>query len=211
MGLIKEEEKCYRVIKFTDILREYNNETDLIILQHNLLSKKSIDTKEIQKELENILVEDNVVAPQEFKINQKKRDISILKQVLFRTEKNETFLDKKEFNRFKKLRKDEKTSVDYLNRLEKSLSDDIRTSARHLATILKISHTKANQIICNLSNFQRKERILWVNGANVDQVYALRKKFPSATIYPMVSLNKTKIHFGSSLIEIPGRIKPLSF
>lgn len=211
----KGEGNSYRFIKFQTILKNFCENTGLVITKHQLLKSgfenKSI--KEIKAHILCYLVEDNIIARQRFKI-EKKREIRSLINRLQPTDFNgelkkelSFFLNKKDYSKLKKLLKKNENSfervVEMLRKEKRSeLDKRVMVSVRLISDKLKVSHRTATLIISDLKDkfgYNAKEHIMWVKGCNMNQSDALRVRFPNAFIIELPFYGITKVSFGTEL------------
>lgn len=197
LGFIIEKENHYKLVKFGKVLELFRKETGFYFAQYSILKKKELKFKEIVSEIEQLLLFDNIYAKQKHKIRRKQELIEVYQQ-LHSTVKTENFGFS--YDKYKKLVKALKESnrVGNINdRLD--YNREVVTSCRHASSVLGISHQKANKILNNHSTLTRSIKIMWINGVSEHIYDEAKKRFPKACIYPMITLNKTKVSFGSTL------------
>jgi len=166
--------------------------------KHGKLKNGPTKHKEVLRELEYLLLEDNIYEKQNYAIKAKEEKIRLFK-LSKRTDKNPS--PSSDYKKIKKIVK-EQGSNKRVGSMKESLNYNAQviTSARHTASVLGMSQQKANKLLNSMPNHKRKIIVQWVDGISFEKLESLKEQFPKATIYPMVSKNKIKICFGSSLI-----------
>lgn len=201
LGWISKESNGYRIIKFREIVIDQYSELELFFDKHRILASKSLDFKEIEQQINELLIIDNIIKPQQRKINQKS-----LIELFERFSNNGT--DKKV--------KDEWYELPYKTRLrivqaykKKCVQDqknnsqqyrkDVITSVRHASKKLSISKYKASKVMNGARNFDRTILSSWVKGVSFIKMEQLKIQFPNATIIPFMKFDKIKVCHGSIL------------
>lgn len=190
----------YKLIKFVDVVRDFNSDTQLIFNNHGVLKDKCSDFDVNLKNLENLLFIDNIYTKQEKAIKVKKEKKRLL-SILMRTDKS--YVHPSDYKRARRLLKKAKT-MSGVAAMDKSLSLDltIRTSARHAGNLMGMSAPKANKILNNLAGYGRKILVEWfplVGG--VEQILHLREMNPNAVVYAMPFIGKVKVCSGSAIFK----------
>ena len=78
-------------------------------------------------------------------------------------------------------------------------SKEAVSSCRHTADKLGISITRANKLIGSSKNFTREIMDVYVDLIHQEQFFALKDKYPKATVIPMPFIKKIAVRFGSLL------------
>jgi len=195
-GYIVEEEKCYRIISFRQILSGVFTGSGIYFGRHEILQQPSRDYKKILTEITELLVVDNVIKQQ-----QKQIDKKYLSALFWRMSEG---TDKKASSEWFSLpyrtrsrvrRQCLKNGV----RKDRQSNQAVVSSARHTAQKIGVSTVKANKILNNAGKFSREIKVKWVFGANSARFDHLRGLYPSARIVPVLSLNMLKVCLGSEL------------
>jgi hypothetical protein len=194
-GYITEEEKCYKIASFREILKDVFAGSGVYFGRHDILDQPSKSYKEILTDFMELLVVDNVIAQQQKQIDKKQ-----LSELFWRMSEG---TDKKARTEWFELpyRARSRVSRQCLKsvRTDRQNSSAVVSSARHTAKKIGISAMKANKILNNASKFTREIKVKWVFGANSARFDHLRELYPSARIVPVLSLNMLKVCFGSEL------------
>lgn len=199
-GMITECDNRYEVKQFAVIVTELHSGSGLYFGKHDILAGKSLDVKEILNELYECYVLDNIYNKQSNKIKKKSNDLKTLKFIKSETGKRHPYLSKHEYEKLKKICKksiSERASLE--NEIEKTLFNHVITSCRHTAGVLGISKSRSNKVLSNLKKIKREIASKWIDGCNQVNFEMAKIKYPRATIYPLPSVDKIKICFGSIL------------
>jgi hypothetical protein len=208
LGLIEDLGDRYRVIGFKAIVSDFCNEHKVILRKHLLLRSEITCTKQIVRELSRVLVYDNVVFLQKRAIENKKKDIELISELVSGTGKNK-FYSKSEIKKIKALQKKKQISVRHLNRLKNSLSEEIITSCRSLSEKFGVSPKKANKILADGGEiFKREIKVDWIEDATFFNFEMARELNPRAVVHPLPSKNKIKVNHGSRLSKPFSAINP---
>lgn len=196
-GYLVESPLYYTAIPFSKAVQLFAKETGLYVGQHTLL-KGEHNFKKILLQLQEALIVDNVIKRQEFKIKQKKEFLYLL-NVANGTVKRDTPLSRKQYSTLKKISK----GAAYRAQLQKSLNNEtinvVISSCRHISRTIGVSPSKASDLLAKSTRISRRIHTLWFDGLSEQLVDSLREKYPKALIYPLFSLGKVKVSFGSEL------------
>jgi len=197
LGYIVPCKNGYKVIKLREIISEYCGQTSTLFGKHGILRSKNCKFKEVLSELEYALIADNVVENQLHVIKKKEKKIELFRK-LKKTGKNSAFnVPRKDAKRLIK----ELGSIAGVSDIYKRLdyNSEQVTSCRHTAFKIGVSKSKANKLLNTHPVYKRKVHAIWYDGTSLALFDTLKEIYPKATIYPLVSLGKTKVSFGSTL------------
>lgn len=196
-------------IKLRKILSQFYKKSELNFGWYDILEKEGYENKfkNILELVELCLIDENVRKKQEFNIRardltgnrrQTKKAIKILRQDIM----NEWSPIKNPDCKVTSAEIQSKASSKHLKRAI--------TSCRHTGKILSVSNAKANQLLKKRNEFfKTKKRQFFIDGCN-DYVFDfLQENFPKATVYPLISIGKTKICFGTEIMHNKEREKLL--
>ena len=199
-GIITELDNRYEVKQFAVIVKELHSGSGLYFGKHDILSGESLNVKEILNELYECYVIDNIYNKQSKKIKKKSNELNTLKFIKSETGKRHPYLTKKEYEKLKQICKksiNERASIE--NEIEKTLLNHVITSCRHVAKVLGISKSRSNKVLSNLKKLKREIALKWIEGCNEFNFEMAKIKYPRATVYPLPSVDKIKVCFGSIL------------
>lgn len=199
LGFIIDQGDRYSVKKLAEIISEIHQGGNLFFGKHNILKSKELSVKKITDEILGCYVEE-IFHSQTKKIITKSKKLATYKFVESETVKRHSPLTQSNLKDVKKVLKESKESR-ALNQkqIETSLYKHVITSARHTAAKLGISKNRSNHILSNLKSLKREIIVKWIPGCTMVNFEQAKVNFPKATIYPMPSINKIKVCFGSKL------------
>lgn len=202
LGYIIEKEDRYVIIKFKEIVKHFCGEQKIYFGYYNILRNRSnVTVKTITEELLCISMMDNVIKPQEYVIERKKRDIGIIKHSL-KTDKKPRPLSKRDYARMKKLAKQGMLSAKSLQRLIDSTTGIVISSNRHASRKTGISNFKAGQVLSKGGKyFSRTKLEKYHHGCNAFNLEKLNHMYPKAWIIPLPHYDKIRVSFGSQLLN----------
>ncbi|MFN5416300.1 MAG: hypothetical protein ACK5B9_04525 [Flavobacteriia bacterium] len=195
LGWINFDGEKYHIKRLQDILIDFNSRTNLFFSNHKVLkNKKTINFKIVLKEIEQILLIDNVIAPQQHQIDKKTEFINNYNIL---TSPTVAKRGRTSSNQLKMI----KSGLRGAGReIEKMVyNDSIVTSARHTASVLGVSVAKANKMLNYGGKVKRVIVQKWVHGISFIKIEQLKLQYPGACIIPYVHYNKIKVCLGSSL------------
>jgi hypothetical protein len=193
-GWIEEIGEYYHIKKFSFIVKDFCEKSDLRFHFHEILgpdSKKrhqNFDQKQIVEEILSKLLLDNVMAPQEYIISLKKGLSS----------KNSSRTVKRSMMKLKKL-----GFYSCADDVEKEIQESVVTSDRHTARKLKITRYRARKVLNAGIDITREIKSDWrpLRNALVDYD-AARREFPRATVLILPHYGQIKICHGSVLTRV---------
>ena len=183
------------VKKLNDIIIDFNNQTGLFFSNHKVLeNRKKHSFKDVLKEIEQILLIDNIIAPQQFEINKKSKFVNDYNILISPTGKK----------RGKVTQSQKKMMRMGLRSAEKEISgmnytDRVMTSARHTSSVMGMSVSKANKVLNLGGKVNRSILQVWIHGISFVKIEELKIQYPKAKIIPYVHYNKIKVCFGSEI------------
>ena len=196
LGWIKFDGEKYTIKKLQDILIEFNEQTNLFFSNHKILkNKKTINFKLVLKEIEQILLIDNVIAPQQNKIDKKTEFINDYNKLISPTVVKR---GKTSSSQLKMIKSGLRGAGMEINRMV--YNDKIVTSARHTSSVLGFSIAKANKVLNYGGKIKRVIVQKWVHGISFVKIEQLKIEYPGACIIPYVHYDKIKVCLGSSLL-----------
>lgn len=206
LGWIHVEKGYYRVISLTDIIKNFNEITNLFIFKHNLIGKgKSISIREVKNEINNILIIDNVINKQKHVIDNKKKYIELLMSTLEWIKGNFSFKGKRYFAQMKKILKkfgSVKNIAKEISIIKDGMLNNVVTSIRQVSNVTGLSKDKGTSILNNLKEFKRHICFRYVPNADFFTIGILKEFYPKAVIIPQKKMNRTKICFGSIITGV---------
>ena len=210
-----------KVIRLKDLLKDFRLKTGLKVFQHGIISAgKTTDFQSIQNEIIDILIVDNVVRPQKYRINRKKLILRRSKTILstdnsiqLSREKRNT-KDNIKFSKImasiaKKVGIPAKMCDDMVKVCKQLVFNrgnqlDVVSSARHTASIVGLSKTRSNKALRTSKKFKSHIHDQYIDLIHPEQYEAVKLEFPNACVIPMPFINKIAIRFGS-IIEMNDR------
>jgi hypothetical protein len=195
IGWINFDGEKYTSKKLQDIIVDFNKKTNLFISNHEILkNKKTFDFKEVLKEIEQILLIDNVIAPQQHQIDKKTKFINDYNDLNSPTDFRKGKVSKSQMKMIKA------GLLSAGREIQKMVYNDrIVTSARHTADKLGMSISKSNKLLNSGGKIHRIIIQRWVHGISFVRIEQLKIDYPGACIIPYVHYNKIKVCLGSSL------------
>jgi hypothetical protein len=197
LGLATCQGKRYTLASFRRIHQVLLREKGLRFNYHNILKGNCTDFKKACNMVEQYLVQDNIIAPQQFMYQQKMDDIRLLSKV-FTDTKHPKRLAPREYRRFKALSK-KQNGEKQLEILKKSSTNIVLTSSRHTGKKLGWSPPKASKVLKLADIYEKREIVSFIDGATAYNFDMAKANNPKATVYPLMSVNKIKIHYGTEL------------
>jgi hypothetical protein len=196
-GYIIEEKEYYRVIKFKEILIDLFENQNLYFNQHKILKTFGTNFNIILQNVEEIMVADNIIKRQGFKINKKYQSNLVQRYISGTDRKAKSEL----FSKFshKAITRMVKKQLKSVSEKITELNKDVVTSSRHTSKTIGVSIFKANKILNRQNIFERQIKVKWVHGITDWKYEELRCKYPNSVVIPCFKINMFKVCHGSSI------------
>jgi hypothetical protein len=199
LGWIEEKDNHYQIKKFIKIVDDYKEKINFSFRNHSMIkSSKDTNYKKIKKQIEELLILDNVISPQINQINKKRKKISLFNKLSNPTVKKLSSQDYKAVKSF--IKNGMSCAGEKINEI--NFLDSVRTSSRHTSGVTGFSISKSNKLLSNSDIFGREILIKWVHGISKWKIEELKNKFPKAKLILFPSYDKIKVCFGSRMIVL---------
>jgi hypothetical protein len=181
MGWIKKDKSGYQAIQLYDIFSDFHSKTGLFFAKNDILKSDDYNFHNILSKIEQLIIVDNVVRPQQYMIDKK----AIKKKDSMRPARTVCASSGKV----------DLTSIKAIP----PIHDKIRTSARHSGAIIGVSPGKANKILNKKDFFSRRQTTFKFEGISEENIQRRRIQFPFSTIYISKKHKAVMVALGSTL------------
>jgi hypothetical protein len=196
LGWIKKSGGNYTAIPLEKILTDFNSQTNLFFAKHKVVKKgQNFAFNEVLKEIEQILLIDNVIVPQQHVKDKKETFINDYKTLTAPT--GTKMIRRITDSQYKMVKSGMRCAGIEVSKMK--FTSDIVSSARHTSAKLGISLAKANKILNYGGKVERTIQVRWYHGISFVKLELLRLQYPNASVIPFVNYNKIKVCLGSSL------------